>query len=355
MWRSVVVGIVLSLSPGFGSETVACPICIGFPSRTDTDVLLESRCVMLAQQDSADPFRFAPGTVLKGVYDGSNFDLLVDSATQHMLQVHPEFHVWLVQETPEGPWRSLGVMNPAREALMRRIVMVGPTWTGSDAAKLRVDFFVSLVGHEEDRIRELAYLELGRAPYSVVRQLGRTIPRDCYEPMLRERRYFEWRGLAILLLAQSDSEADRQFVRDSFHAAEHYAVVTNLAAWTAAAIELDPAATIALIEEKYFLRADRSQEELQAIFQALSMHGSLEAPELRERIVACYGKLLESHPEFAPQVAEDLSAWRRFDLSKPLARILDQRKSSLDPSAIGKLQKHLRFATIDAASGRVHD
>ena len=51
--------------------------------------------------------------------------------------------------------------------------------------KQRIEFFLKLVGHQDSRIRELAYLELGRAPYPMVRQLGRVVPREAIEPMLQ--------------------------------------------------------------------------------------------------------------------------------------------------------------------------
>ena len=345
----------MSLGIELAAESAACPICIGFPSRTDADVLLESHCVMLGRPDPADPFKYAPGAVLKGSYDGSNIDLLVDSTTSRILQVHPKTHVLFVQSMPNGPWQSLGCMNEALEAVVQRVLAAGPSWNGPDAMKQRIEFFLTLVGHEDSRICELAYLELGRAPYPMVRQLGRVVPREAIEPMLKERRYFEWRGLAILLLAQSDSESDRQYIRESFQAAERFAVVTHLAAWAAAAIEVDPDSTMDQIEEKYFGQGDRTHEELKAIFSALSMHGSREEFALRDRIVVCYGRLLERLPELAPQVAEDMHAWKRNELSDAFAHVLDQRQDAMDQAGIIKVQRYLRSVKIAVSTGRPHD
>lgn len=337
------------------SQTVACVICIGFPSRTEADVLINSHCLMLVRADPNDPFQYAPGMVLKGSYDGSKFGLLVDSATQRTLDAHPESQVLLVQESANGPWCSLGCLNKPLESLVRRILTVCPTWTGSQGIKERIEFFVSLIESDDPRIRELAYLELGRAPYTTVRQLGRALSRRAYEPMLQERRYLEWRGLAILLLAQSQSDADRQRIMDSFRSAERNAVVTNLAAWTAAAIEIDSLTTFEYIEEEYFRCKDHSHKELQAIFRAISMHGSREEPELRKRVIVCYGRLLESYPEFAPEVAEDLHTWKRSELSDTLVRIVQQRREGLDPSGISKVQRYLQSAATANGAGSFHD
>ncbi|MFN7333287.1 MAG: hypothetical protein ACK5ST_01660 [bacterium] len=246
-------------------------------------------------------------------------------------------------------------MNRALETVVRRILAAGPSWKGPDALNQRMEFFLKLVGHPDSRIHELAYLELGRAPYPMVRQLGRIVPREAIEPMLQERRYYEWRGLAILLMAQGDSEADRQYIRESFQAAERFAVVTHLAAWAAAAIEVDADSTLDQIEEKYFGQGDRTPEELKAIFSALSMHGSLEEFALRDRIVVCYGRLLERLPELAPQVAADMHAWKRNELSGALAHVLEHRQDAMDQAGIIKVQRYLRSVKVAVSTGLPHD
>jgi len=353
--KSVVAATVsLVLCLALAIEASACPICIGFPKRTDADCLLEGCCVLLARPQEQDPFQYAPRAVLKGAYDGSNFDLLVDSATRRMLEVHRERHVLLVQETPHGPWQNLGPVSPEFESIVRRLITVGVGWTGPDAAAHRWQFFIPLFGHSEVRIRNLAYLELGRAPYSVIRQLGRNVPRDALEPFLGNRQYIEWQGLAILLLAQSESTTDRQRILDSFHNSLQFGLVTNLSAHAAAAIEIDPVASMDLIDAHYFACHERTPEELEAVFRAVSMHGSQEDLRMRERIIASYGLLLQHAPHFAPQVAKDLYAWKRTELTETLAAILMQ-PNEFDFDRILTIQRYVRGASSAEAIGRVDD
>ena len=210
--RIATCGLAMILGIASASEVMACAICIGFPSRTDADVLIDGHCLMLVRTDPNDPFQYAPGIVLKGTYDGSKFDLLVDSATQRTLDAHPESQVLLVQESATGPWRSLGCLNKPLESLVRRILMVCPTWTGSQGIKERIEFFVSLMESDDPRIRELAYLELGRAPYSTVRQLGRALPRRAYAEGTPKRSQ-RWR-------ARTQSLEEQQRFRVA-HASRH--------------------------------------------------------------------------------------------------------------------------------------
>jgi hypothetical protein len=132
-------------------------------------------------------------------------------------------------------------------------------------------------------------------------------------------------------------------------------VVTHLAAWAAAAIEVDADSTLDQIEEKYFGQGDRTPEELKAIFSALSMHGSLEEFALRDRIVVCYGRLLERLPELAPQVAADMHAWKRNELSGALAHVLEHRQDAMDQAGIIKVQRYLRSVKVAVSTGLPHD
>ena len=325
------------------SDTLACQFCFALPQRTEADQILASDCVLLARADPADPFRYIAIETLKGTFDGAKIDLLVDSATRSYLQLQSDRSALLLIDGATGTWKSLGAVGSEHETLVRRLIAVAQGWRGPDAAMHRWQFFLPYFEHEDRRIRELAYLELARAPYEVIRKLAKLVARDTYEPLLVERRYFEWRGLAILLLAQSDSVVDRRHVLDSFQSAVRYRIVKHLDAWTIAAIEVDREGTLRILEDHFLRDTERSDEELQAIVRALSTQGSLEAPALRERIVLSYKILLQSFPQFAPQVAQDLAAWNRTELVDDLSEIMTLR-GELQRADMHLIQDYLAVA-----------
>jgi hypothetical protein len=306
--RIVTVGLLAACVALAPTRATACGMCGGFPQKSDADYLIDGCCVAFARPDAANPFVYAPQEILKGTYSGAPIDLLVDSATRRILAAHPSEQVLLVQESPDGPWHNLGTVDPQFAALARRLAVGAAAWQGPAAGERRLQFFLPLIDHRDRRIRELAYLELGRAPYSAVRQFARAIPRSAYAPMLDEPRYAAWRGLAILLLAHSDDAADRQRILDAWRTAEQNGLTTHLAAWTAAAIEVGGTATIADIEDKYLRRPGRTADELAAIVQALAAHAACADAPLRARLVASLGLLLEHSPQYAPLVAEALRA-----------------------------------------------
>jgi hypothetical protein len=341
--RIVHFGLVVTIVNLMAAGASACSLCIGFPEKSLADHLVAGSCIVLASQQQGNAFAYAPREVLKGVFDGGEIDLLVDSVTRQNLQSDNNRRVLLIQHAKGEGWRSFGVVSPAIEAVVRRILLFQQSWTGPDGVMERINFFLPLFGHPESKLRELAYLEVGRAPYALIQRLGRTTSRDDYALMLEENRYLKWRPLAILLLAQSEDPQDRQDIVNSFRAAHRFGRTTNLAAWTAAAVEVDREATMQFIEKEYFCRADRTREELCEVLSALSMLGEDGAPALRNRILHAYYVLLRQSPEFAPQVAEDLETWKRWE-SRGLLSAIQHAAISLNPSEQQALGSYLRAA-----------
>ena len=302
------------------SSSLACTICVGLPEKSDADYLIESHCVILAREDANQPFTFAPVKVLKGEFDGREIDLLVDSLTRRRLAADEARKVVLVRHE-SGAWRSLGIASAEFEVVVERILLHSPAWQGETGRARRVEFFVPMFGRADPQINRLAYLEMGRAPYRVIRRLGRVAPRAQYAAMLKDRKYIEWRPLAILLLAQNENPDDAKYIRESLESAQQFQLTTNLAAWASAAIEIEGVKAVAYIEKHYCCRSDRTPEELREVVKSLSLHGTEDAGELRERIVAAYRVMLKAHPTMAPGVAGDMNAWNRADLADLLQTI----------------------------------
>jgi hypothetical protein len=349
--------IIAWLAIAFGATSLpvrACPICIGFPRQSVTDYIINSDCVVLARFAKQDPFTYEPIEVLRGSRPQEKIDLLVDSATRRRLLANAELHVGLVRDVDSGKWRSLGVVGKAYESVIRRIVILSPAWNEQANGGERVEFFLTLFGHPDAAIRELAYLEMGRAPYSVIKKLGRVATREEFAAMLDDRQYMEWRALAILLLAQSETPEDRRYLLDAFRTAEQFKIAKHLAAWTAAAIEIQGAEAIDFIEQRYFTGGDRSEEEISSVLRALSLHGTEGCVDHRDRIVASYGVLLQSYPQFAGRVAADLIAWGRHEWVERLSHI-SATTDDLDFETKSAIRRYLRSTAFKQESSLVDD
>ena len=90
---------------------------------------------------------------------------------------------------------------------------------------------------------------------------------------------------------------------------------------------------------------DRSDEELQEVLKALSLHGSEGRVELRDQIVSAYGKLLRVHPQMSGWAAADLLAWNRTQWTQELAEIAEG-SAPLDDAARQVIRQYLRRASV---------
>lgn len=318
-----------------------CALCIGFPEKTATDHILDADLVVLARPSNESPYVYARGERLKGMDPGGEINLLVDTRTRRLMSAVPRRHAVLVLSERSEGWRSLGVASDDYLAILRRIAFVGADWEGAEGAEQRWRFFLPLFGHDDPSVRQLAYLEMGRAPYPVIQQLGRLAPRDVYAPLLQDPKYLKWRSLAILLLAQSDDPNDHRIVRDSYASAKRLRMTTNLGAWAAALIEIDGETAIADIEDAYLRSQSSSVEEVDAMVNALSMHGQAAGSLVQDRVIDSYRLLLNSHPSRAPRVVADLTAWGRSDLVKELSACLE-RYDAFDVEERVGIHRYLR-------------
>jgi hypothetical protein len=310
-------------------------------------VLIASATVALAREDPNRPFCLTPVEVLKGNHNGAHIELFLDSVTRRTLAGDPSSAVIVVQERKGAGWRRLTLAKAQYQGLVRRILLFAPQWEGARGRLQRAEFFLPLFGHKDSAISELAYLEIARAPYGVIKRISRVVPREQLEPILNRPEYLRWRSLAFLILAHRGEAKDKQFLAESFRNAERFRLSNNLAALAAASIELEGPRAISYIEDRYFARPDRSDGELREVLKALSLHGSEGRAQLRDQIVAAYGKLLEVHPEMSAHAAADLLAWNRTEWTKELAE-LDKGEARVDDLARKAIRRYLsRAATVE--------
>jgi hypothetical protein len=156
-----------------------------------------------------------------------------------------------------------------------------------------------------------AYLELARAPYGVIRRIGQFASRDDLQPILSQRSYFQWRSLAILILAQQADTDDRKYIEDHFRTCSKFSLTINLGAWAAAYIELNGNLALDQIEREYLSNPNRTAEEIEAVLAALSIHGRDAPTHLRRRIEQCYDTAARNHPLIVDKVSKDLAEWSK--------------------------------------------
>jgi hypothetical protein len=280
------------------------------PQTTAADLLIESDVVVFAREDPDKPFSYQAVDVIKGDLDSTAIDLFVDSSTRRRLEVNETLVVVLARDRKDQSWRTVGIADGMYQQVVRRILAVAQDWSGPNGAEKRCEFFLTLLVHDDRALFKLAYLELGRAPYRMIKRVGRDVSKQDLLSILQRREYIEWRSLAILMLSQSANTQDRASIEKNFADCCEYSLTTDLAAWATAYIELNGARAIERIEQEYLANPQRSEKEVRAIVAALSLHGHDGRMELRDQIVCSYEIAIRHHPVVSRQIAKDLADWR---------------------------------------------
>ena len=319
------------------------------PVKTLADRLLEADALVFAREDPQRPFHYAVVETLKGDPGDAPIDAFLPSVDRRVLAQFPHRHMLLARPDPAGGWSALGIADADYERVVRRILDHATSWRPMETDNSqRLAEFVPLLGHRDSRLHELAYLEIGRAPYAEIRRIAATVPIETVRGMLDEPRYLEWRSLAILMLAESGRPADWQRIRRTFDDKQRLGSTFNLAAWATAYIAIEGASGVERIQRWYLTQPDRSLKELREILTALSVVAAADA-SLQEPVAAAYRALLDVHPSLAPDVSRDLIAWRRWDFAEQIRGIRSVVPKQ-HPLAVDALGLYLRSAARASSS-----
>jgi len=334
------------LLPALWTGTVgACQICIPLPERTLTDKLLASDAVVLAREDAARPFHYQSVETLFGEPGDAPIDLFLHSQARRMLAADPQRAMVLSHNPRDGGWTTVGLTTPELERVVREILARSGRWRPRESDnRERLNWFLPLLGHRDERLHQLAYLEIGRAPYAEIRRLAPRMDSETLREMLHEPRYLEWRSLAILMLGESGQEQDQVRVRRTLAEKARLGSKTNLAAWATALVAVDGTAGIEQLKRLYASTPGRSREELEAVLQALSVHANA-GFELRGPVADAYRLILTHQPSMAPAMVHDLVAWQRWDFADRIREI--RQASAGDPLAAYALGLYLRSAAAN--------
>jgi len=293
----------------------ACQICLPYPEKTLADRLLVHDEIVFAREAPDTPYFFYQVEAIKGSGVTKPFKLFCDSSTRRKLQIIPNSAVVLAR-SPNDNWQLVTFADPDFLLFIRSIVSTGEDWSDLSNNKKRLHFFSKLLHSEDPRIQEQAYMEVGRAPYSTIKDLAAEVPRKQIYDLLLNYRLIEWQNLYILMLGQKREIEDLAYIRDKVESAARYGSTLNLAAWVTAFIESHPDGGIEEIERIYFMSRNRTNEELVQIMTSISLLGSQTTAsgvinfKRRSKIIGSYAKLLENYPKMVGYVARDLSAWR---------------------------------------------
>ncbi len=306
----------------------ACPVCIDKPEVTLADRLLRADAVVIAREDPARPFHYAPVAALRGEAGAVPIPLLLDSATRRRLEARPDDGVLFVRNGDD--WSGAGYADAARRDTAAAILAEGPGWDEDPVA--RFAFFEALLHHQEGELRRLAIDELSRAPYGQIRSMAKPLDGGTASRALTDRTEIPWRAFHILMLGLSERPEHRALVRERNATAAHLGWSPELDAWATALVEIDGPGGVARLAEDWFETPGREVEALRAVITAFTVQARAGDPAVRPPILAALHELPSRRPDVAGSVAAALGEIGDFSQADAIARAVRDAAGRDGPS-----------------------
>jgi len=305
------------LLPGAGAS--ACPLCLGAGQPSKAQQLVATPQAVLAVP-TADAGRFRVIQVIKGerpvdgTVEGAYPRSGLASSSKTPIPPGGTRSLLLVRDDPLPTWVILGTIDAARAGWLRSLA------TGKQTAdrnpeewRAQLALVVPHLDDSEPLAAELAFAELGAAPYAALRTAkphlnAAALRRRVADPELAARQ-----PLCLLLLGISGNAQDAATLEQRLQAAWQSGDAANLSSMLAADLELRGAERVVWVESNYLADRKRSRPEIKAALLALSVHGNANGAVPRERVIQSYRVFMHTHPEIAGDVAPDFAAWQYWD------------------------------------------
>lgn len=323
--------------------SLACRICAPSSAESPVDQLLNAKTVVLAKEHPERPYTLVPVETLKGSAE-EVLPLFIDTLTRQMLISDPDRTIVIVEQNILGRnnWIIVGVANIPFAQVVREIVASKSIW--NEQAGKRIEYFGGLLKKKDLTTRQLARLEIAKAPYGEIRKLKESIPPEELRSYLSKTGNMEWRSLYIILLGLNAEPEDYKTITQNFRFHSHLNTTGQLAAWATAFIEINETKAIKEIENLFHSKTESNNPEIKEIITALSVQGTGGHTYLRDRIVKSYKLLLQNHPDLMPVIIKDLIIWERNDLTEPVKEYLSRNKQSIDVITTLRLRAYLNRA-----------
>lgn len=343
--------LFIYLSMLMASSVFGCQICLPMPTESLADRIIDSDHLLLAREHPSKAYQIESIHTLKGnPSEVSEIDIFLDSSTRRKLTLDSNLSLLCGWTEEQKDWRRLALYDDSLAPVVSTILERSESWKINPDERL--SYFAGFLAHEDSELSDLAHLEVAGAPYSKLLQYADRMPTDLLHEKLRNLRRMEWHALYILFLSQSENQRDHDYIREGLQNAARYNLARRAAPFATALIEIDGDAGIKLLSDLYLSEPGRRPEEIAAIYAALKVHGNEGRPELRDSIVNTYEEILKLSPALAPDIADDLTHWKRFNHTDALSKVLTEQ--SLDLAATARIRSHLKAAqeAVTPAQGK---
>lgn len=332
---------------------LACLICLPVPTNSPVDYLLGADLIVVAREDPGAPYWLTTTEILSGNATGLDRSFFLEAPLRPGPSLDRNREVICAYGSHEGisqpEWARVGDADGSFSLLVKEILQNREQWQLNP--KKRATYFSSYLDHRNQQVRNLAHLEVARAPYDQIRGFEGILPFPELRSSLQNFRLTDWHPLYILLLSLSGEAEDLALISGKVRSAANTGLSLHLAAWVTAWIEIEPEGALQFLNQEYLSGSPRDPAEIRAIFRALSVHGNRGHQHLRERITEAYRHILNQYPQMASEVVKDLMIWKQWGLADSLRSITTNPKSGLAQASLLQIAAYLRKAEDMPAPG----
>ena len=320
---SVLLAFVLTI---FAELALACAFHVQLPEKAIGDHLIESSVVVLAREDPVKQWTFRPVVALKGDAADATIDLFVPSTTRRRLSKNPGDAVLLSFSPDEGSWRRLAYVRSRDRPLFEHMVRISASWSQPAGQRVRNLFFAGLRDHEDRSLQHIALTELDRTAYRDLRTFKIRQSTDVLAEGLWQPFEQPWAPIRILLIGIRGDQDGKALVHKTIAAAEKTGWSMHLGAWATALVEMDGEAGVERLRSGFLVRADKPQQQIEAVLTALAVHGAGGDPDLGPPINVVISTLVEERPELVATIARIFGAQGDYSLATLLSDALERRR-----------------------------
>jgi hypothetical protein len=317
------------------AEAVACPICLGAGQPSKAQELVAAPDVVLAMP-TRDASRFRVTEVIKGkrpaggTIEGGYPPSGPLPGTAGQRSGRP---LLLVSDEHVRTWEVVGAIDAGYSGWLRKLA-AGKSAADRSAEewRARVALAAPYLENRDPLVAEIAYAELAAAPYAALRAAKLRLSASAVRRWLADPELAARQRLYLLLLGLAGSAQDAAALELRLEAAWKSGEATNLGPMLAADLELRGEARMSWVDDKYLRDPKRSSREIEAVVQALGVHGDTNTTISRERVIQSYRLFIRERKDLAGLVAPDLAAWNYWDAVPEYAALMKSDVRQQGPS-----------------------
>jgi hypothetical protein len=341
----------------------ACAICLsGWVVTIGQQLDLADQVVLALPENDGKSFRVVEVVKGRGSAGGIITEAVVRVDAATMSSRKPVLLSW---NGLAHTWTSIGTIGADYGDWLRQLVATGgaggrsakSTWpkTTQSPTELtdadwreRLAIVVPYLENPEALAAEIAYGEVGRAPYGALRSSKPRLEAAKIASWIDDPKLAPRRASYTLLLGIAGNSNDAAIIEQRVDTAWKARDATNLAAMLAADLELRGPARLDWIDQMYFADRNRTLAEIEAVLLALSVQGGANGAVPRERVIQAYRSFMAERKPMAGFVAQELADWGYWDATTEYVALL-KSDAVKDPGSHFAIVNYLQRSPLPAA------